>query len=172
MPAKDVLDLQVSVADLHDADRRFDPVLTGLGIERADTVADHVPVGQIDDLAGWSKRLWWRSAAPGRAVNLHVRLVGSPNDRLALLFRDWFRSHPAGVPAYGECKTPTGRPDGGRRTLCRGQGPRGRPRGQRGRGMGRVRVVAFLTPCAVRREPDPVRRPVVRYVGHRGGAAR
>ena len=105
MPAKDVLDLQVSVADLHDADRRFDPVLTGLGFERADTVADHVPVGQIDDLAGWSKRLWWRSAAPGRAVNLHVRLVGSPNDRLALLFRDWFRSHPAGVPAYGECKT-------------------------------------------------------------------
>ena len=33
-------------------------------------------------------------------MNLHVRLAGSPNERLALLFRDWFRAHPEAVPAY------------------------------------------------------------------------
>jgi GrpB-like predicted nucleotidyltransferase (UPF0157 family) len=37
-------------------------------------------------------------------VNLHVRLAGSPNERLALLFRDWFRAHPEAVPAYAEFK--------------------------------------------------------------------
>ena len=33
-------------------------------------------------------------------VNLHVRLTGFPNERLALLFRGWFRAHPEAVPAY------------------------------------------------------------------------
>lgn len=37
-------------------------------------------------------------------VNLHVRLLGSPNERLALLFRDWFRAHPEAVPAYAAFK--------------------------------------------------------------------
>jgi GrpB-like predicted nucleotidyltransferase (UPF0157 family) len=41
----------------------------------------------------------------GPGSNLHVRLAGSPNERLALLFRDWSRAHPAAVPAYGACKT-------------------------------------------------------------------
>jgi GrpB-like predicted nucleotidyltransferase (UPF0157 family) len=40
----------------------------------------------------------------GRDVNLHVRLAGSANERLALLFRDWFRAHPAAVPAYAAFK--------------------------------------------------------------------
>jgi len=34
----------------------------------------------------------------------HARLAGSPNERLALLFRDWFRAHPAAVPAYAAFK--------------------------------------------------------------------
>jgi GrpB-like predicted nucleotidyltransferase (UPF0157 family) len=38
-------------------------------------------------------------------VNLHVRRTGSSNERLALLFRDWFRAHPDAVPAYGAFKT-------------------------------------------------------------------
>jgi len=37
-------------------------------------------------------------------VNLHVRRVGSPNERLALLFRDWFRNRPEAVPAYASFK--------------------------------------------------------------------
>jgi GrpB-like predicted nucleotidyltransferase (UPF0157 family) len=30
--------------------------------------------------------------------------IGSPNERLALLFRDWFRNHPEAVPAYSSFK--------------------------------------------------------------------
>ena len=37
-------------------------------------------------------------------MNLHVRLAGSPNERFALLFRDWFRAHPEAVPAYAAFK--------------------------------------------------------------------
>ena len=37
-------------------------------------------------------------------MNLHVRLAGSPNERVALLFRDWLRAHPAAVPAYSAFK--------------------------------------------------------------------
>ena len=33
-------------------------------------------------------------------MNLHVRVVGSPNERFALLFRDWFRAHPTAGPGY------------------------------------------------------------------------
>ena len=42
-------------------------------------------------------------------MNLHVRLAGSPNERLALLFRDWFRAHPEAVPdvaTYSDVKDP------------------------------------------------------------------
>jgi GrpB-like predicted nucleotidyltransferase (UPF0157 family) len=35
---------------------------------------------------------------------VHCRLVGSPNERLALLFRDWLRVHPLAVAAYARFK--------------------------------------------------------------------
>jgi GrpB-like predicted nucleotidyltransferase (UPF0157 family) len=97
MPAKPILDLQVSVEDL---DAPLDGPLEALGLSRLPYVYDHVPAGLTDDPARWAKRTW---GGPG--VNLHVRLAGSPNERLALLFRDWFRAHPAAVPAYGAFKT-------------------------------------------------------------------
>jgi GrpB-like predicted nucleotidyltransferase (UPF0157 family) len=103
MPAKDVLDLQASVVDLASADR-FDAPLTALGFHRSPHELDHVPAGRADDPARWAKRLWLRRGAHEGDVNLHVRVVGSPNERLALLFRDWFRAHPEAVPAYGRFK--------------------------------------------------------------------
>lgn len=96
MPAKPVIDLQVSVLDL---DAPLDAPLEALGLSRQPFVHDHVPAGLTDDPDRWAKRMW-----RGPDVNLHVRLAGSPNERLALLFRDWFRAHPAAVPAYGAFK--------------------------------------------------------------------
>ena len=37
-------------------------------------------------------------------IALHIRRAGSPNERFALLFRDWFRAHPGAVDAYGAFK--------------------------------------------------------------------
>ena len=104
MAAKDVLDLQISVTSLDDAAREFDQPLGSLGFRRTPYEQDHVPAGRPDDGREWVKRFWARREYPDGDVNLHVRLAGSPNERLALLFRDWFRAHPEAVPAYATFK--------------------------------------------------------------------
>ena len=105
LDAKDILDLQVSVADLDVAVERFDPPLADMGFERwIGDARDHVPAGRHDDPALWVKRFWHRRTHPDGDVNLHVRLVGSPNERLALTFRDWMRAHPEAVPPYASFK--------------------------------------------------------------------
>ncbi|MFI2190011.1 GrpB family protein [Streptomyces sioyaensis] len=104
MAAKPVLDLQVSVRDLEEAERAFAGELADRGFALAPYQQDHVPAGSDDDPARWTKRLWTRRGSEGPDVNLHVRVVGSPNERLALLFRDWLRAHPEAVPAYARFK--------------------------------------------------------------------
>ena len=103
MAAKDILDMQVSVAGL-DAAAAFAAPLAALGFESFPYCHDHIPAGRTDDPERWAKRYWRRRGPPGD-VNLHVRRTGSPNERLALLFRDWFRGHPAAVPGYAKFKT-------------------------------------------------------------------
>ncbi len=104
MAAKDVLDIQVSVDDLDLAAAAFAEPLRTLRFERAPYEHDHVPAGSADDPERWRKRYWSRRGSAGGDVNLHVRTVGSPNERLALLFRDWLRTHPSAIPAYAAFK--------------------------------------------------------------------
>jgi GrpB-like predicted nucleotidyltransferase (UPF0157 family) len=108
MAAKNVLDIQVSVDELDAAAEVFDAPLRALGFERGAFERDHVPAGSLDDPSVWAKRYWARRGGAGPEVNLHVRRVGSPNERLALLFRDWFRSHASAVPAYAAFKRALG----------------------------------------------------------------
>lgn len=103
MAAKDILDMQVSVADLDAAAAAFAAPLAALGFEGFPFGYDHVPAGRTDDPELWAKR-YWRRRGPRGDVNLHVRRTGSPNERLALLFRDWFRAHPEAVPGYAKFK--------------------------------------------------------------------
>jgi chloramphenicol 3-O-phosphotransferase/GrpB-like predicted nucleotidyltransferase (UPF0157 family) len=104
LAAQDVIDLQVSVDDLVAVEAGFDAALRPLGFVPSPFHQDHVPAGQVDDERRWAKRLWTRREHPEGDVNLHVRLVGSPNERFALLFRDWLRANPAAVPAYAAFK--------------------------------------------------------------------
>ncbi|CAG4905394.1 unnamed protein product, partial [Acidithrix sp. C25] len=104
MASKNVLDIQLSVYDL-DALKRFrSGLFESLGFELSQIKLDHIPAGRLDNSNLWSKRLWLRRIDGAIDVNLHVRLAGSPNERLALLFRDWFRAHPEAVVAYGQFK--------------------------------------------------------------------
>ena len=103
MDAKDVLDIQVSVTDLNDAQEHFDQPLRELGFVGFPIGRDHVPAGRSDDPALWAKQFWARRGT-GKDVNLHVRVSGSPNERLALLFRDWMCAHPQAVIAYSAIK--------------------------------------------------------------------
>ncbi len=89
LPAQDVLDLQITVADLDAADALREP-LTVIGFPRVDELTTDDPKPGTDP-AAWAQRMHG-NADPGRAVNLHVRVDGSPGQRFALDFRDWLRA--------------------------------------------------------------------------------
>ncbi|WP_141996375.1 dephospho-CoA kinase [Amycolatopsis cihanbeyliensis] len=101
LPAKDVLDLQLTVPTLADADALAEP-LNAAGFLRAEGHWFDDPQDGGDP-ARWDKRLH-TGADPGRPVNLHVRSAESPAWRLALLFRDWLRAEPVERDAYAEHK--------------------------------------------------------------------
>ena len=85
LDAKDVVDVQVTVASLDVADELADALLAA-GYPKVDGQTDDV--AHTDDVASWQKRLH-ASADPGRPTNVHLRVEGWPNQRFALLFRDW-----------------------------------------------------------------------------------
>lgn len=102
--AKDVIDLQIAVPRLHDADApTFVKALLDKGFPRSegndqDTVHRWAP-----DPASWAKR-FHGSADPGRIVHLHVREHGSAGWWAALLFRDWLIATPTESDAYAHLK--------------------------------------------------------------------
>jgi dephospho-CoA kinase len=90
LAAKDVIDLQLSVRSLADADAIRD-ALTDAGFPwLPDLTFDH-PKPSNPDPKDWEKRVH-SSADPGRLANVHVRVAGSPGWRSSLLFRDWLRA--------------------------------------------------------------------------------
>jgi GrpB-like predicted nucleotidyltransferase (UPF0157 family) len=102
LAAKDVIDLQVAVASLDDADR-LAPAFERAGYVATPYRRDHRPAGDGSDPGLWEKRLW-QSPPGARRVNAHVRVAGWPNQRYALLFRDYLRAHPAAAAAYARLK--------------------------------------------------------------------
>ncbi|WP_024803898.1 dephospho-CoA kinase [Nocardia sp. BMG51109] len=96
LPAKDVLDIQVTVADLAAADELRE-ALEEAGFPRIGYTTDDPKPGT--DPALWDKRIHV-SADPGRPANVHLRVDGWPNQQWALAFRDWLRSDPAAREEY------------------------------------------------------------------------
>ncbi|WP_319436561.1 dephospho-CoA kinase [Mycobacterium sp. RTGN5] len=91
MDAKDVIDVQVTVASLEVADELADDLLR-TGYPRVDSVTADVPKPGTD-AALWGKRLH-ASGDPGRPTNVHIRVDGWPNQRFALLFVAWLAANP------------------------------------------------------------------------------
>lgn len=103
LAAKDVIDLQVTVASLADADR-LAPAFREAGYAATPYRQDHRPAGDAGDPGLWEKRLWQAPPGARRRVNVHVRVAGWPNQRYALLFRDYLRAHPRAAAAYARLK--------------------------------------------------------------------
>jgi dephospho-CoA kinase len=100
LPAKDVIDLMLAVPTLDEADALASR-LTEAGFPRR-------PGEWVDNARGlpgetWPKRMHG-SADPGRPVNLHVRVTGSPGWRFALLMRDHLRADQPARDGYAEAK--------------------------------------------------------------------
>jgi GrpB-like predicted nucleotidyltransferase (UPF0157 family) len=100
LPAKDVIDVQITVADLSET---VESVLTDAGFVRRQWTRDHMPPGSTLPDVELEKRVF--GAAEGeRPANIHIRVEGRFNQRYALLCRDYLRAHPPAARAYGEVK--------------------------------------------------------------------
>jgi dephospho-CoA kinase len=103
LAAKDVVDLQVGVPALAAADR-LRPALERAGFALVPGLTrDNPHPGVNPDPAAWKKAVH-ASCDPGRPVNVHVRELGGPGWRTALLMRDWLRAVPAAREEYAELK--------------------------------------------------------------------
>jgi GrpB-like predicted nucleotidyltransferase (UPF0157 family) len=101
LAAKDIIDIQISVANL---DPAVDRALNDVGYRRLEGFTqDHLPPGSAGPAGDWVKWLY-RPPTGRRPVNVHVRLLGRANQRYALLFRDYLRAHPATAQAYAQVK--------------------------------------------------------------------
>lgn len=98
--AKDVIDLQVTVHHLEDADDpEFVAVMEERGFIRVSgTTRDEARPPRTDESDG--QKRYHSSADPGRVCHVHVREVGSASWEFALLFRDWLRADGAARNAY------------------------------------------------------------------------
>lgn len=89
--AKDIIDVQVTVAAL--TSEITDRLVQAGYQHKSDISQDHVPLGEDADPRRWAKLVFGQPLGQRRA-NIHVRIDGNPNQRYALLFRDYLRAHP------------------------------------------------------------------------------
>ncbi|SNR85207.1 dephospho-CoA kinase [Haloechinothrix alba] len=102
LPAKDVLDIQLTVADLDVADSVAES-LAAAGFPRSEGEWADAPLDRGAEPVAGDKRLH-TGADPARPVNLHVRAHGTRHWRAALLFPEWLRRNPDERDAYAKVK--------------------------------------------------------------------
>jgi dephospho-CoA kinase len=101
LDAKDVIDMQVTVASLDDADELAESLTSAGYVHRPITHDEGKPAARstvaefdnADDESLWQKRIH-ASADPGRPTLVHLRVDGWPNQQFALLFVDWLAANP------------------------------------------------------------------------------
>lgn len=99
LAAKDIIDIQITVQDF---ELGFTSDLEAMGLVfREDIIWDDVPHGMDLDSSQVEKR-YFQNKQP--RMNIHVRIENYWNQRYALLFRDYLRTHPLATHAYEEVK--------------------------------------------------------------------
>ncbi len=103
LAAKDVVDIQVTVASLEP----IEPIQQGLvraGFALWEDIGeDHRPPGEEGPDEDWRK-CYAREAPGQKRTHVHIRAAGRRNQRYALLFRDYLRAHPLMAEAYARLK--------------------------------------------------------------------
>jgi GrpB-like predicted nucleotidyltransferase (UPF0157 family) len=101
LPAKDLIDIQITVAAL---DEQLIATMAALGYPlREGLWHDDRPPLFPGPESEWDKLLF-HGPPDGRRMNIHARVGGRANQRYALLFRDYLRGHPASAAAYADLK--------------------------------------------------------------------
>jgi len=93
LAAKDRIDIQVTVEDL---DPAIEGALSHIGYQQIEYLTDHPPIGIESHARDWIKWVF-KPPADQRPTNLHVRRA---NQRYALLFRDYLRTHLTAAQAH------------------------------------------------------------------------
>jgi GrpB-like predicted nucleotidyltransferase (UPF0157 family) len=89
--AKDVIDIQITV---HALSEKIKKKLVNAGYVHLEHInSDHIPLGENEDPKMWGKFIFNQPEGRRRA-NIHVRVMGNPNQKYPLLFRDYLRAHP------------------------------------------------------------------------------
>jgi len=101
--AKDVVDVQVTVAAIRPAE----PLIAAFQVagyqHRPGRCEDHRPLGDLGLPEEWQK-LYFRESDGARRTHIHVREAGRANQRYALLFRDFLRNHGLAAAGYEQAK--------------------------------------------------------------------
>jgi dephospho-CoA kinase len=100
LPAKEVIDIQVTVVTLHIVDD-FAESLGDAGY--FGKVLQDSPKPDFPDPGQWEKRLYGY-ADPGNIAHVHFRAIETPGQRFALLFRDWMRADAQARAEYAHVK--------------------------------------------------------------------
>lgn len=102
LTAKDIIDVQITVADLEHPKLRV--ALERVGLTwREGVIADHCPPGMTLSSSELEKR-YAKALSPLREAHVHLRVSGRFNQRYALLCRDYLRTHANARDAYAEVK--------------------------------------------------------------------
>jgi GrpB-like predicted nucleotidyltransferase (UPF0157 family) len=104
--AKDVIDIQVTVASLSPKEILADAFFRAGGYRMRDDIGeDHRPLGDDQPASQWQKRYVREPDGENeRRVHIHVRAAGAANQRYALLFRDFLRASRAAMLNYEKLK--------------------------------------------------------------------
>jgi GrpB-like predicted nucleotidyltransferase (UPF0157 family) len=103
LAAKDVIDIQITVANLEE--NFLKTTLENAGfVWREGLIHDHCPPGLTLPENKLEKHFVAWELAGIRRANVHIRIEGRFNQRYALLCRDYLRSHPMAKDAYAQIK--------------------------------------------------------------------
>ena len=100
--AKDLVDVQITVADLDRAGASLGPLFAA-GFRRRGDFHYDVFFG-MDETDPELRKIYVREPEGERRTHVHVREQGRFNQRYALLFRDYLRASPQACVAYEELK--------------------------------------------------------------------
>lgn len=100
LDARDIIDVQITVASLEVADELTDSLLQA-GYPRVGHITADPALGAADTL---QPKRFHASGDPGRPTHVHIRVEGTPAQRFALLFVDWMTANPAARDEYLSAK--------------------------------------------------------------------
>ena len=103
LAAKDIIDVQVTVKNLGDAEPWASRFKAAGYQPRPDIQADHSPPWFTGSPDQWKKR-YVREPATEQRAHIHIRAAGRENQRYALLFRDFLRAQPRFATTYALIK--------------------------------------------------------------------